>query len=171
MKSSSRNCQEVLILKNEITIRELQEKDITGAVDLLLRLKKLNGEFDSTFNVSDTAGKEAEKNLKNMVNDKGKHLSFVAVRKEKLVGIIAVNLVDRCYYEPKTEARIVEFYVMPEVRRTGAGKLLVDKVYEELRANGISLVTAEFPALNPIALNFYKDLGFREIVGVYGKKL
>lgn len=171
MRNSSRNFQEVLILKSEITIRELQEKDIAGAVDLLLRLKKLNGEFDSTFNVADSAGKEAEGHLQTMVKEHDKHLAFVAIRKEKLVGIIAVNLLQRCYYEPKTEARIVEFYVMPEARRTGAGKLLVDKVYGALKARDISLITAEFPALNPIALNFYKDLGFREIVGIYGKKL
>lgn len=158
-------------MKNEIAVRELQEKDIANAIDLLIRLKKLNGEFDSTFNVADSAGTEAEKNLTKMVKDGEKHLSFVAIRKDKLVGIIAVNLVDRCYYEPRTEARIVEFYVMPEARRTGAGKLLVDKVYGALKTKGISLITAEFPALNPIALNFYKDLGFREIVGVYGKKL
>lgn len=171
MKNSSGNFREVQILKSDITVRELKEGDIAGAIDLLLRLKKLNGEFDSTFNVSDTAGKEAEQILHNMVNNKEQHVAYVALKNSKLLGIIAVNLIDRCYYDPKIEARIVEFYVMPEARRTGAGKMLVDKVYSTLKAKGISLVTAEFPALNPIALNFYKDLGFREIVGIYGKKL
>ena len=157
--------------KNEIEIRPLKEQDIAKVTDLLLRLKKLNGEFDSIFNVADDAKTDAEGHLKAMVEDKGSRLALVAVRGDKLVGIIAVNLLKRSYYVPENEARIVEFYVMPEVRRTGAGKLLVDRVYDELRERGIKLVTAEFPALNPIALNFYKELGFREIVEVYGKIL
>ncbi len=157
--------------KNEVEIRPLKEQDIAKVTDLLLRLKKLNGEFDSIFNVADDAKSDAERHLKSMVEDKESRIALVADRGGKLVGIISVNLLKRSYYVPETEARIVEFYVMPEVRRTGAGKLLIDRVYEELKERGIKLVTAEFPALNPIALNFYKDLGFREIVDVYGKIL
>lgn len=158
-------------MKNDIKIRELKESDIATASDLLLRLKKLNGEFDSIFNVADGATKEAQEHLKVMVKEKEKHLAFVAEKSDKLIGIIALNLIHRSYYVPEMEARIVEFYVMPEARRTGAGKLLVEKVYGELKSRGVKLVTAEFPALNPIALNFYKDLGFREIIGVYGRVL
>lgn len=158
-------------MKSEVVIRELKENDVDSASDLLLRLKKLNGEFDSIFNVAEGAAKEAAENLRSMIREKDTHLAYIAEKDSKVIGIIAVNLVHRCYYEPEVEARIVEFYVMPASRRTGAGKLLVDRAYEELRKKGIKLVTAEFPALNPIALNFYKDLGFREIVGVYGKLL
>lgn len=157
--------------KSELKIRELRENDIEKAADLLLRLKKLNGEFDSIFNVADKALEEASNNLRVMLQEKEKHIAFVAEKDSRVVGIIALNLIHRCYYTPEVEARIVEFYVMPAARRTGAGKLLVDKVYAELKSKGITLITAEFPALNPIALNFYKDLGFREIVGIYGRLL
>lgn len=157
--------------KNEIKVRQLEETDIASASDLLLRLKKLNGEFDSIFNVAEGAKKDAEEHLKVMVKESSKHIAYVAERGDKLIGIVALNLLKRSYYVPETEARIVEFYVMPEARRTGAGKLLTDKVYEELKKRGVKLITAEFPALNPIALSFYKDLGFREIVGVYGRIL
>lgn len=157
--------------KSEVKIRELKENDVKAASDLLLRLKKLNGEFDSIFNVAEGALGEAEQNLMTMVKEKDKHLAYVAEKDGRVIGIIALNLIHRCYYVPEVEARIVEFYVMPAARRTGAGKLLADRVYGELKNKDIKLITAEFPALNPIALNFYKDLGFREIVGVYGRLL
>lgn len=157
--------------KVEVNIRELEEKDIPEAAELLLRLKKLNGEFDSIFNVSDGARSEAEQILTGVVKDREKHIAYVSERNGKVLGIIAINLIHRCYYLPEVEARIMDFYIMPEGRRSGSGKKLVDMAYTELKNRGIKLVTAEFPALNPIALKFYKDLGFREIVGVYGKML
>lgn len=157
--------------KIEVKIRELEEADIPSAAELLLRLKKLNGEFDSIFNVSDGAKSEAKEILSNVVKNMDKHVAYVSEKNGKVLGIIVINLIHRCYYLPEMEARIVDFYVMPEGRRTGSGKQLVDKAYKELKTRGINLVTAEFPALNPIAMKFYKDLGFREIVGIYGKKL
>ena len=156
-------------MKDKIVIRGLQSGDIETATDLLLRLKKLNGEFDSIFAVSEGAKKEATEKLESILKEKDKHMAFVADRAGKLTGIIVVNLIDRCYYLPEKEARIADFYVMPEFRRTGAGKMLISKTYEELKKRKIALITAEFPSQNLIALRFYKSLGYREIVGVYGK--
>lgn len=157
--------------KSEIKIRELKETDISAGAELMLRLKKLNGEFDSIFNVSDGANAEAEQILKDALKNKNNHLAYVSERDGKVLGLIVINLIHRCYYTPEIEARIVEFYIMPEGRRTGSGKLLVDRAYKELKARNVKLITAEFPALNPIAMKFYKGLGFREIVGIYGKML
>ncbi len=157
--------------KSEIKIRELKDTDVSVAAELMLRLKKLNGEFDSIFNVSDGAKTEAEQILREALKDKARHIAYVSERGGKVVGLIVINLIHRCYYEPEMEARIVDFYIMPEGRRTGAGKGLVDMAYKELKARNVKLITAEFPALNPIAMKFYKGLGFREIVGIYGKML
>lgn len=159
------------MLKSEIKIRELKETDISVAAELMLRLKKLNGEFDSIFNVSEGAKGMAEQILKDALKDKEKHIAYVSERDGKVLGLIVINLIHRCYYEPEVEARIVDFYVMPEGRRTGAGKSLLDRAYKEMKSRNVKLITAEFPALNPIAMKFYKGLGFREIVGVYGKML
>ncbi len=157
--------------KSEIKIRDLKETDVPVAAELMMRLKKLNGEFDSIFNVSEGAKSEAEQILKEALKDKAKHIAYVSERDGKVLGLIVINLIHRCYYTPEVEARIVDFYIMPEGRRTGAGKLLVDRTYKELKARNVKLITAEFPSLNPIAMKFYKGLGFREIVGIYGKML
>lgn len=156
-------------MKNNVVIRELEERDVSAADDLLLRLKRLNGEFDSIFNVAENAKENAQKHLMEIIKEKDKHLALVAERDGKLIGVIALNFNYRRYYLPEIEARIIEFYIMPEGRRGGVGRQLINRVYEELKKKKCTLITAEFPALNPIAMEFYKDLGFREIVGVYGK--
>ncbi len=158
-------------MKDKVIVREFAQSDLDGAVDLVLRLKKLNGEFDSVFVVSDSARKDAEDRLNELLKNRENHIALVAEKSGKLLGMIALNIIDRCYYLPSKEARITDFYVMPEYRRTGAGKMLVARSYEELKKRKINLITAEFPSQNLIALKFYKSLGYREIVGIYGKVL
>ena len=158
-------------MKDKIVVREMLAADIDGSVDLILRLKKLNGEFDSIFVVSDKAKKDAEDRLKEAVKNPERHISILAERGGKILGVMLINILDRCYYLPEKEARITDFYIMPEFRRSGAGKMLISRSYEELKKRKISIITAEFPSQNLIALRFYKRLGYREIVGIYGKVL
>jgi ribosomal protein S18 acetylase RimI-like enzyme len=40
-----------------------------------------------------------------------------------------------------------------------------------MRKRNIGVVTAEFPALNLIALNFYQKIGYREVGKVFGKTI
>ncbi|MCL4331338.1 MAG: GNAT family N-acetyltransferase [Candidatus Thermoplasmatota archaeon] len=158
-------------MKDKVVVREMSAADIDGSVDLILRLKKLNGEFDSIFVVSDNAKKDAEDRLKEAVKNPERHISLLAERGGKVLGVMLINILDRCYYLPEKEARITDFYIMPEFRRSGAGKMLISRSYEELKKRKISIITAEFPSQNLIALRFYKSLGYREIVGIYGKVL
>ncbi|EQB72014.1 MAG: hypothetical protein AMDU1_APLC00014G0026 [Thermoplasmatales archaeon A-plasma] len=158
-------------MKDKVVVREMSAADIDGSVDLILRLKKLNGEFDSIFVVSDKAKKDAEDRLKEAVKNPERHISLLAERGGKVLGVMLINILDRCYYLPEKEARITDFYIMPEFRRSGAGKMLISRSYEELKKRKISIITAEFPSQNLIALRFYKSLGYREIVGIYGKVL
>ena len=158
-------------MKDKVVVREMSAADIDGSVDLILRLKKLNVEFDSIFVVSDNAKKDAEDRLKEAVKNPERHISLLAERGGKVLGVMLINILDRCYYLPEKEARITDFYIMPEFRRSGAGKMLISRSYEELKKRKISIITAEFPSQNLIALRFYKSLGYREIVGIYGKVL
>ncbi len=158
-------------MKDKIVVREMLAADIDGSADLILRLKKLNGEFDSVFVVSDKAKKDAEDRLRDAIKNPEKHISLLAERGGKILGVLLINILERCYYLPDKEARITDFYIMPEFRRSGAGKMLISRSYEELKKRKIQIITAEFPSQNLIALKFYKGLGYREIVGIYGKVL
>jgi ribosomal protein S18 acetylase RimI-like enzyme len=156
-------------LKNEISIRRLERRDFEQAADLLLRQKRINGEFDSTFLTSDTAKDDVIKHLEAKVDRHNDHIALVAVMGEKIVGIICVDIVKRMYYLPDSEARITDFYVMPEFRRKNVARTMSNKLIEMLKNLHVKLVSAEFPSRNPMALAFYESLGFREMISIYGK--
>ncbi|WP_075057618.1 GNAT family N-acetyltransferase [Thermogymnomonas acidicola] len=160
-------------MKAQIEIRRMEERDLGGtAADLVLRLKRLNEEFDSVFEVAEDAREKIEEMLARFASDRENHLVMVAESGGKVVGIVFVTVVDRSFYSPKEEARIVDFYIMPEFRRKGIGKMLIERVTRELNEKGVRFVTAEFPSHNLIALNFYRGgIGFREILSVYGKPI
>ena len=154
-----------------ITVRKMEQKDIDGAVDMVLRLKKLNAEFDSSFVVREGIGDEIRRYLTAAAGDDKRHIVLVADAGKGAVGMIKVDILDRIGYDPMKEARIVEFYIMPEHRRKAVGHALLEELTSMLKKRGITLVSAEFPSMNDIAVGFYKKKGFRNLVSVYGKQI
>ncbi|PYB68727.1 N-acetyltransferase [Thermoplasma sp. Kam2015] len=149
-------------------IRRMKKEDLPEVMDQLLRLKRLNSEFDCSFTVSEESKPDIEKYLTKILNDDA-HVLLVAEYSSKVVGILMADILFRIYYTPKYEARIREFYVMPEYRRKGIGKMLIEALRSTLKERDIILITAEFPSLNLIAQDFYRKLGYREIVSIYGQ--
>lgn len=158
-------------MSDKVLIRKMKKDDTDYALDQIIRLKRLNAEFDNTFNVAEDSKDKFRKHLEEALDDPDNYIVLVAEADSKVVGLVKVDIHERLYYKPKYEARIVEFYVMPEHRRMNTGKLLMDELYSILKEKKINLITAEFPSLNLIALGFYKGIGYREIISVYGKLL
>lgn len=158
-------------MSDKIVIRKMKEADLDAALDQIIRLKRLNAEFDSIFSVDENARDKFREHLLEALGDSRNYIVLVADTGGKVAGLVKVDFHERLYYIPKVEARIVEFYVMPEYRRQNTGKMLMDELYRILRERSVKLITAEFPSLNLIALGFYKGIGFREVVNVYGKPL
>ncbi|MHB8361607.1 MAG: GNAT family N-acetyltransferase [Thermoplasmataceae archaeon] len=154
--------------KMKIEVREAVESDLKSFIDLIERMKRLNGEFDPLFTVEEEKRLEAEKFYMNCIKDKENFIVIVAEIEKKLVGILKAEIRKRIYYTPDREARIIDLYIMPEFRRNKVGAALLDLFYGKLKQRGITIVTAEFPALNLIALNFYKKIGYRNISSVFG---
>lgn len=158
-------------MEDNVKVRRMRPEDMESVIDMVRRLKKINEEFDSSFIVRDDIKTEAENYLNDTMKDQEKYILLVAELKKKVVGIIKVDVLERICYEPRHEARIVEFYVMPEYRRKKVGHALMDEVSAILKKQGISLISAEFPSLNLIALGFYKKNGYRDLVSIYGKQI
>jgi ribosomal protein S18 acetylase RimI-like enzyme len=55
---------------------------------------------------------------------------------------------------------IDSFYVLPELRGRGVGRLLMDRTYEEMRGAGVTTVVLEMIATNQLARLFYEREGF-----------
>ncbi len=152
-----------------VNIRLMGKKDINAVMDELLRLKRLNSEFDFALKVSSGNESEIINKLNTMIDDKENHIILVAEDNDKIVGILISDIIFRIYYDPKYEVRIREFYVMPEYRGKDIGKALINKLSEIAQKKDIKMITAEFPSLNVIAINFYKIMGFKELIKIYSK--
>lgn len=153
---------------NEHIIRKAGKEDIPGIASLILRLKKLNEEFDPFFKVSDSSEKIILNYIQEAITDKNS-LLFISNINEKISGVIRSRIDDRMFYEPKRRGNIIDFYVLPEFRRSKVGEQLLQKTYDTLLEKGAKIIVTEFPTQNKIAANFYKKNGYRAIISSYGK--
>ncbi len=154
-----------------VNIRFMEKGDIVSVMDQLLRLKHLNEEFDPLLKVSIGNDDEIRDKLSKIIDDKENHISLIAADGKRIVGMLMSDIVFRIYYDPKYETRIREFYVIPEYRSKGIGVELLERLKEESSAKNIKMITAEFPSLNLIATNFYKNMDFKELIKIYSKML
>ena len=155
--------------KKNVEIRMAREEDIPAIVDMLKRLKKLNQEFDTHFSVSEDIEKNATAHLRENLKDTEGRMFMVATIEGKVSAFMEILLRKRIYYSPPVEARIIEFYVMPEHRMLGLGKKMMNELVKELKSREITLISSEFPSQNMIAKNFYEKAGFRQLISIYGK--
>ncbi|MGC8607270.1 MAG: GNAT family N-acetyltransferase [Vulcanisaeta sp.] len=153
-----------------VTLREARESDVETLIDLVVRLKRLNSEFDPLFSARNDCAERAREYLLNAIHDSKGHLILVAEDMGKIVGVLKADIRERLFYSPSIEGAIVDFYVMPEYRRKGLGKMMLEKAIAMLRERGAQLITAEFPTQNQIAINFYNKMGFRSLVSVYARE-
>ena len=151
-------------------IRRASERDLDAIVDLLVRNKRLNEEFDPMLTVNDEIAEVARRYASEAMRDPN---SLVLVCEEggRVVGFLKADVIDRLFYEPRREGVIREFYLLPEFRRRGIGRTMIEKAMEELRSMGAGIITAEFPSQHKIAVSFYENLGFRPIISKYAKEV
>jgi len=157
-----------------IHLRPAQEADIPALVPLLLRLKRLNEEFDPLLKVRDDASEQARAVLRqNLTDPKSLVLAAegVGADKDKVVGFVRAVVRERPFYVPEHEGVILDIYLLPLYRRRGVGEFLLREVSAALKAKGAGVVTAEFPAQNEIAVRFYAKRGFRPITAIHARSL
>ncbi|MEM1615607.1 MAG: GNAT family N-acetyltransferase [Pyrobaculum sp.] len=152
-----------------VVIRPATKEDLDSAVTLVVRLKRLNAEFDPLLEVAPDIEKASRKYLEDALNSPTSVL-IVAVEGQKVVGILKGDVEDRIFYKPKYAGVIKEFYILPEYRRKGIGKRLMMEGIEALRKKGAEIIMASFPALNEIAINFYKKMNFRPIEYLFARE-
>jgi len=146
-----------------VEIREAKEGDLEQAADLIVRVKKLNGEFDPLFKVVDDARERARKYLGDSIKTHG-HLVLVATKGTKVLGVLRSILQSRLFYLPSKEGLITDFYILPEWRRRNLGDEMLQEASKKLKHMGAEMIIAEFPARNEIGSKFYTKRGFRAFV-------
>jgi ribosomal protein S18 acetylase RimI-like enzyme len=156
-------------MDEKVGVRLAEEKDIDEFLELVFRMKRLNGEFDSMFTTNEKNKDAIKKYYLDCIKDREKYISIVSEYNGKICGLLKAEVRNRISYLPDKEARIIDLYIMPEFRRKTVGNLLLDKLYSEMGRKELKVVTAEFPSLNLIALNFYQKIGYKQVASVFGK--
>jgi ribosomal protein S18 acetylase RimI-like enzyme len=157
-----------------IHLRLAKEKDIPALVPLLVRLKRLNEEFDPLLKVrDDVAERAAEVLAADLKNPRSVVLAAegVGADKDKVVGVVRAQVRERHFYQPTQEGVILDIYLLPIYRRRGVGEYLLRETTEHLKQKGAGVVTAEFPTQNEIAVRFYAKRGFRPITALHARQL
>ncbi len=157
-----------------IHLRPARDADVAALIPLLLRLKRLNEEFDPLLKVRDDSEQQARQILKSDIsNPKAVVLAAegVGAEREKVVGFVRAHVRERPFYAPEQEGVILDIYLLPIYRRRGVGEFVLHEVANALKAKGAAIVTAEFPAQNEIAARFYTKRGFRPITAVQARSL
>ena len=153
----------------ELIIREARKQDVEQAAELIVRMKRLNGEFDPLFKVVDDAHERAVTYLGASMDSPDKFV-LVAARGKKILGVLRAEIKDRLFYTPSKEGNLTDFYILPEVRRKDVGREIVVRASEKLKSMGADMIVAEFPAQNEIAVRFYSKRGFRALVNIFAKE-
>jgi len=157
-----------------IHLRPARETDLEALLPLLMRLKRLNEEFDPLLKVRPDAEQQARLILRaDLSNPKALVLSAegVGADRDKIVGFVRAHIRERAFYAPEHEGVILDIYLLPLYRRRGVGEFVLEEVTNALKAKGAGIVTAEFPAQNEIAARFYTKRGFRPITAVQARSL
>jgi len=157
-----------------IHLRPARDSDLSALLPLLLRLKRLNEEFDPLLKVREDAEQQARQILKaDLSSPKAVVLAAegVGADRDKVVGFVRAHIRERAFYAPEHEGVILDIYLLPLYRRRGVGEFVLREVTNALKAKGAGIVTAEFPAQNEIAARFYTKRGFRPIIAVQARSL
>ena len=153
----------------DIVVREATREDVPQAVELIMRMKRLNGEFDPMFRVVDSISERALQYLTDSLGSESS-IVWVAATGKRVVGILRAELKSRIFYEPEMEGLITDFYILPEARRKALGNEMIQTASKKLKERGAQIVTAEFPAQNEIAAKFYSKRGFRALVNYFARE-
>jgi len=152
-----------------VKIRRATAGDVAVAAELMVRMKRLNNEFDPLFTVVPNAKERAESYVSDSLKSRDA-LLLVAATGQKIVGILRAELRERVFYVPSKAGHITDFYILPEFRRKALGNEMLERASAELKKMGADFVTAEVPSQNDIAVRFYNKRGFRSFVQFFGGK-
>jgi ribosomal protein S18 acetylase RimI-like enzyme len=156
-------------MEKRLVIGEATPEDLPVFVDYIVRMLKLNAEFDPLLKVDADAEREVLELITKNVGDP-KFLLLVARLDNRPAGVLRAEILSRRFYSPKVVGQIDEIYVMPEFRRKEVGSMLLSKADEELRRRGAEMIVVEFPTQNYIASSFYGKEGFRPLKGVQARE-
>ncbi len=147
-------------------IIEYEEKYLEDVKDLLVELEEyiISIDYDHLDQLHpDYRDKMAELDLKKVKDNNGK--CYLAVENDKAIGVIMGILgtydeYDYLDYKCPKRGIITELVVSKNVRSSGIGQQLIDKMEEYFKSIGCEYVFVEVFGYNDLALKFYFKKGY-----------
>ena len=158
-------------------IIEYNEKYLEDVKDLLVELEEyiLTIDKDNLDRLHpDYRDKMAIVDLEDVKNYEGK--CFLAIEDGKAVGLIMGAIppydeYDYLDYKCPRRGRITELVISSNLRSTGIGQQLIDKMEEYFKSVGCEYVLIDVFAYNENAINFYSKKGYHPRMLIDIKKL
>lgn len=151
-----------------VSVRKATRSETKDIVDLIIRLKKLNSEFDPLFGVVADAKQKAEKYVLASF-ESNKTLLMVITTGDKIIGVLRAEIEERLFYNPSREGHITEMYILPEYRRMQLGREFLEEAMNELKKMGAEIIVADLPIRNEIGFSFYTKRGFRRLTETFAQ--
>lgn len=157
-----------------VKLRPASASDVPALAALLVRLKRLNEEFDPLLKVRpDVEAKATEMLTADLKNPRALVLAVdgTGPDQQRAVGVVRAHVRERPFYTPEQEGVILDIYLLPLYRRKGVGEHVLSETTRRLKERGAGIVTAEFPVQNAIAVRFYAKRGFRPITALHARSV
>lgn len=149
-----------------INIRRATKGEVDEIADLVVRLKKLNNEFDPLFTVKEDAKHRATKYVSDSIGAE-KVLLLSVTKGDKVIGFLRAEMRERLFYEPSKEGHITDMYLLPEHRRKQIGHEILEQGTSELVKMGAEIIVGDLPSRNEIGVHFYTKRGFRRLLETF----
>ena len=148
-------------MAGEVRIREANERDVSGMVELWTELMQFHSQLDSIFTVRAGADERfAEFVRANIASEDA--CVLVAGEAGSIAGYCQVKV---SQYPPVLEieryGQIVDLAVRPQSRRRRIGTGLVEAACEWLSRKGVGRVEVRHSTKNALAKAFWRKIGFQ----------
>lgn len=153
-----------------VAVRRPNRGDVEDLASLIYRFYRLNEEFDPAWSLREDAAGEARR-LAERLSASSDEMVYVAVVDGRVAGYARAAMREYPLLAKPRLAVVTELYVLPAYRGRGIGRLLIAEIMAEAGRRGAHAVAAEVPSRNMVALNIYREQGFREHMKTLIKEL
>ena len=148
-------------MSDKITIREAEEKDFDGMMELNKESIDYHLNIDSYYK-SSSEYEGLDDYMKEQLKDENVKI-LVAEGGGEIIGrIVGVIIKPSPYARPERIGNIDEAYIKEKYRRMGIGKELFDRLLKWFKERGIKRLELSVDARNEIGVNAWRKFGFSD---------
>lgn len=144
-----------------IVMRRVRPSEVNIIQELNKKIFSENTRYDPDYSLGWSLSDDGKKAFEEAINDKSQ-LFYIAEEEGELLGYITAGPKEWSYRKSKY-IEIHNLGIVAEHRRKGVATLLLDKIVEDAKLNGIKKIFLNCYIKNEEALNFYRRHGFSEI--------